>query len=486
MALPAPPVLPASRVLVAVPHRWAWVAIVLCVGCTETEEVQVPPGCGDGLPDADEACDDGAANSNTEADACRVTCVLAACGDGVVDNAEACDDGGRLGGDGCDPACGAEIGTLEAEPNDVWDLATPAAPPGTTPGGTGDVAGSLSAEDVDCWSFPVARCDAITVTESAPCTRGLSLTLHDPTGALLAVGAPGETGGCTGLDPADQPGARWVAEGTWAVCASAAAPVDGYALTIAVGASTGLAAPLDGSDDDGDGAPESCDTDTDGDGVDNLDDDCPDVSNGPETPVPSLSADGFVTDWLAVGPFVGGVSTLDCRPSEDAFVGEDEVGEDTAIAPVMGDPAGGLFWTAWVLDSNSFDLLNFASVGAPREAYALVYLESPTARTLTLAVGADDGVFAWWNGVQVMDVSACQGVNADQFTASVEARAGMNTLLFKVRDQGGGWGLAARFYEADGARVSDLVPSLSPAGGWAPGQSDRDGDGIGDYCDSEP
>jgi hypothetical protein len=97
-------------------------------------------------------------------------------------------------------------------------------------------------------------------------------------------------------------------------------------------------------------------------------------------------------------------------------------------------------------------------------------------------VGADDGVFAWWNGKQVLDISSCQGVNVDQFQADVDVIAGWNSLLLKVRDQGGGWGLAARFFEG-AAVVTDLEPSLAPERAWIPDQTDGDGDGVGDVCE---
>ena len=66
--------------------------------------------CGDGVLDvlSGEECDDGAANSDTEADACRERCVAAACGDGVVDDGEECDDGeenAAMGRDACRPDC---------------------------------------------------------------------------------------------------------------------------------------------------------------------------------------------------------------------------------------------------------------------------------------------------------------------------------------------------------------------------------------------
>ena len=57
-------------------------------------------GCGDGILDPSEACDDGDANSDTVADACRTTCVEPSCGDGVIDSVEDC-EGDLLGGATC-------------------------------------------------------------------------------------------------------------------------------------------------------------------------------------------------------------------------------------------------------------------------------------------------------------------------------------------------------------------------------------------------
>lgn len=433
----------------------------------------VAPGCGDGVVDADEGCDDGAANSDSGADACRTDCFPARCGDAVVDAGEGCDDGGLLGGDGCSATCAVQTGTAAAEPDDAWDDATPA----------GDrVHGALADKDVDCWSFGAPACGAIEVVEEAPCGPALTLELHDPDGAVLATGAPGPDG-CAVLDPLAEPGARWVAEGTWSVCVAAVnrATVPDYTLAISTPDPLAIGAPATGSDTDEDTVPDSCDTDLDGDGVDNEADNCPDVSNGPATPAPSLSADGFVRTWLQIGPFTTGVTTGECRPSDEALVGE-----DGPLAPALGDTVGELAWTWALLSTDAYDLLGpYGSVAAPREAYTLVYLESATARTLTLAVGADDGVFAWWNGAQVLDVASCQGVNTDQFQAEVAVEAGWNTLLVKVRDWGGGWGVIARLLDA-GTPVTDLTPSLDPAGAWVLDQTDRDGDGVGDACDDTP
>ena len=49
-------------------------------------------GCGNGVVEDAEECDDGPANSDTVADACRTDCLSPWCGDGVVDATEECDD----------------------------------------------------------------------------------------------------------------------------------------------------------------------------------------------------------------------------------------------------------------------------------------------------------------------------------------------------------------------------------------------------------
>ncbi len=65
------------------------------------------PECGNGVvdEDSDETCDDGDANSDTVADACRTSCTAAVCGDGVTDTGEECDDGNTDETDDCDNSC---------------------------------------------------------------------------------------------------------------------------------------------------------------------------------------------------------------------------------------------------------------------------------------------------------------------------------------------------------------------------------------------
>ncbi len=75
-----------------------------CNGAETTAScAQDCPGCGDGIVQAGENCDDG----NTDnMDACLDTCLAAACGDGFLwVGVEECEDGNTIDGDGCSSSC---------------------------------------------------------------------------------------------------------------------------------------------------------------------------------------------------------------------------------------------------------------------------------------------------------------------------------------------------------------------------------------------
>ena len=76
----------------------------------------------DGQLDAFESCDTGVDNSDTEPDACRTDCSLAGCGDGVADAGETCDDGNFDPGDGCEATCDASPDADDDGVPDVVDV----------------------------------------------------------------------------------------------------------------------------------------------------------------------------------------------------------------------------------------------------------------------------------------------------------------------------------------------------------------------------
>jgi cysteine-rich repeat protein len=125
--------------------------------------------CGDGFVGDGETCDDGPANSDTLADACRRSCVLPACGDGVIDRNETCDDGNRADGDDCPADCREVVCVL------------------------GDGSPSSAGEGTPSFAFPVEAPRALFVDGSG------SLLVSSPT-AVRLLGA-GDTGVVDGNGP---------------------------------------------------------------------------------------------------------------------------------------------------------------------------------------------------------------------------------------------------------------------------------------------
>jgi len=62
-----------------------------------------PEGCGDGVVNGAEECDDGANNGDTLA--CKSDCTKQVCGDGFQGPGEGCDDGNQVDDDECNNAC---------------------------------------------------------------------------------------------------------------------------------------------------------------------------------------------------------------------------------------------------------------------------------------------------------------------------------------------------------------------------------------------
>jgi cysteine-rich repeat protein len=438
----------------------------------------VPPGCGDGELDADEECDDGTDNADGIPDACRSDCRLPTCRDGVVDQGEDCDDSNGLGGDGCSPECATEDGQLEAEPNNT--AATAEAWSGET------LFGTLAEGDTDCFAVELPECGALEAAVLGPCSHPAVLNLYDPDGTLVATGGPDDSG-CATLDPARTESARFVTEGAWSLCITPVLDnaVPGYALAIDVVAAEDAVYDLSTRQDpDQDGILSACDDDRDGDGVLNVDDNCPDLPNGADPIDVSPSADGFLRAWLAAGPYTGTTSADTCLPSDDMLLGLDD---DADAMPALGDEAGTSSWLIRWSRSDRVDLLEtFGTEAAPREAYMAVYVRSPEAQSATLALGPDDGARAWLDQTVVLDIASCQGTNVDQFQADIELTGDWQRLLVKVRDQGGGWGTYARFLDGDGAPITDLAVSLLPTGEFISDQADQDEDGVGDVCDDTP
>jgi len=158
-----------------------------------------------------------------------------------------------------------------------------------------------------------------------------------------------------------------------------------------------------------------------------------------------LAADaGFVANWWVCGP-VGKRGDLKAADVLDPAQPVDLVGKLTVGETdfpwryaLVQDPLGMLDLTAAVAQQDN--------VGC----YAYAELTSPTAQPVLLKVGSDDDFVCWLNGVRAGEYLGDRAWGVDQTTLEVTLNPGVNTLLVKVLNGGGGWACSVRVTDRNG------------------------------------
>jgi len=142
-------------------------------GGTSDLDATIPAGCGDGLLEVTEVCDDGNTRSGDGCSADCATlergwvcaepgipCVLKqACGNGIIETGESCDDHNTVAGDGCDANCNLEPG---------WTCPSAGIRCGATACGDGIIAGFEECDDGNTGAGDGCS-DTCTVEEGHAC-----------------------------------------------------------------------------------------------------------------------------------------------------------------------------------------------------------------------------------------------------------------------------------------------------------------------------
>jgi len=89
-------------------------------------------------------------------------------------------------------------------------------------------------------------------------------------------------------------------------------------------------------------------------------------------------------------------------------------------------------------------------------AYLKTKISAREATTGAILLGSDDGVKVWLNGDVVHSNNIDRGEVPDQDVAPVRLRQGVNDLLLKVSQGGGGWSVSARIVGPDGQPIAGL------------------------------
>ena len=93
--------------------------------------------------------------------------------------------------------------------------------------------------------------------------------------------------------------------------------------------------------------------------------------------------------------------------------------------------------------------------------YGFTYLEAPEEVDAVLALGSDDGVAVWLNGREVHRFDGPREYKSKSDRAMVHLKKGLNTLLVKVAQAGGGSGFCVHVEDANGKPLTAVKPRLS-------------------------
>jgi hypothetical protein len=161
-------------------------------------------------------------------------------------------------------------------------------------------------------------------------------------------------------------------------------------------------------------------------------------------------ASDFVKAWWVAPP-------VECRPkggaaaaSNAAATVELEPAEEAAFLARSFDPkAAG--WKEIAHDSGQLDLNALVTPKAPIFAYLQTWLFTPDRRTTTVRLGSDDGVRVWLDGTVVFTHAIHRPLTLDEDRFDLALEPGWHALLVKVKNDDGGYGLALRLCDPDGA-----------------------------------
>lgn len=96
-------------------------------------------------------------------------------------------------------------------------------------------------------------------------------------------------------------------------------------------------------------------------------------------------------------------------------------------------------------------------------AYFFTYIHAKEDRRAFLFLGSDDGLRVWCNDSLVHGNKTFRPVKPDQDLAAINLKKGANTLLIKVLQDVGGWGLNCRLTDVHGEAITGCMISLSPS-----------------------
>jgi len=178
-----------------------------------------------------------------------------------------------------------------------------------------------------------------------------------------------------------------------------------------------------------------------------------------------LRENGTIARWLIAGPLANGYVSTHGNNCVGYF--RDYLilhGGETRVVPVEGDSIkkDDVPLSVWMQTSSAGNGLidfidNFAADSqTPYVAYAYCQLVSDRRQQALFKVRSNDGIKVWLNGEKVHDHHIGRRVEAEEDRLLLNLQKGENTLLCKVDQSGGGWGLLVTVVAVDETPIKGL------------------------------
>jgi tetratricopeptide (TPR) repeat protein len=162
---------------------------------------------------------------------------------------------------------------------------------------------------------------------------------------------------------------------------------------------------------------------------------------------------GFIVRWWLLGP----LPNPDNRAFDQAFI--DETSVPNLNEPVRLDRRQ-LRWQEYrVIDPQGIvDLRRIFRQTEDVACYAYTEFVVENEMEAELRVGSDDSVKVWLNGKLVHQFGGMRGLSVDQDRIRVKLQKGINRLLLKVTQGGGGWEFCVRLVDLQGNPIPYREP----------------------------
>ncbi len=202
-----------------------------------------------------------------------------------------------------------------------------------------------------------------------------------------------------------------------------------------------------------------------------------------------LRSDGVITSWLLLGPFqhaagsppAAGIMQQDHLTDGEAVFEEsvmpkagDSVDTDYTAAASTGlafaswpdvNPEGIPAWYPWREKDTYVDLDAFYGAVDSVVCYAVCYVCVEEEMTVVMRAGSDDGIQVIHDDTEVWINPVDRAWGGFQDIFEVELHEGVNRIMAKVFESGGGWNFGVKITDSDGAPLTEgLFVTLDPQG----------------------